>query len=79
MIGGQNREKMQFQKGSRVECTVNQELVWLWHGDSSGTQEGERPQLEAGKEDWRRTVDWGNSVCVFSELENVKISDSTRL
>jgi hypothetical protein len=27
---------------------VNQELLWLCDGDSSGTQEGERPPWEAG-------------------------------
>jgi hypothetical protein len=26
---------------------VSQQLLWLWHGDSSGTQEEEHPPLEA--------------------------------
>jgi hypothetical protein len=26
---------------------VSRELLWLWDGSSSGTQEGERPPLEA--------------------------------
>jgi hypothetical protein len=30
------------------ECTVSQESLWLWHRDSSGTQEGECLPLEAG-------------------------------
>jgi hypothetical protein len=30
------------------EFTVSQQLLWLWKGDSSRTQEGERPPLEAG-------------------------------
>jgi hypothetical protein len=28
--------------------TVSQVLLWLWDGGSSGTQEGEGEQLEAG-------------------------------
>jgi hypothetical protein len=27
---------------------VSQGLLWLWHGDSSETQEGERSLLETG-------------------------------
>jgi hypothetical protein len=30
------------------DSTVNQESLWLWCGDSLGTQEEERPPLEAG-------------------------------
>jgi hypothetical protein len=28
----------QFQKSSRVESTVNEEMLWMWHGDSLGAQ-----------------------------------------
>jgi hypothetical protein len=47
MIGGHNKRR-QFQKSTRVKCTVSQELLWLWSEDISGTQEEERPLLEAG-------------------------------
>jgi hypothetical protein len=30
------------------ECIVSQEMLSLWYGDISGTQEGERPALETG-------------------------------
>jgi hypothetical protein len=37
----------QFQNSDRVsECTVDQELLWLWYRDSLGTQEGKCPLLE---------------------------------
>jgi hypothetical protein len=28
------------------DSTMSEVLLWLWDGDSSGTQEGERPPLE---------------------------------
>jgi hypothetical protein len=31
-----------------VEYTVSQKLLWLWHRDSSGTEEGGCQLLEAG-------------------------------
>jgi hypothetical protein len=34
--------------GIPAESTVSQELLWLRHGESSGTQEGDRSPLEAG-------------------------------
>jgi hypothetical protein len=30
------------------DSTVSQELLWLWHGDSSGTHKSKHPPLEAG-------------------------------
>jgi hypothetical protein len=31
-----------------VKCNVRQECLWLWLGNKSGNQEGERPPLDAG-------------------------------
>jgi hypothetical protein len=39
-------KRRQFQKSSS-ERTVSRGLLWLWCEDSSGTQEGECPLLEA--------------------------------
>jgi hypothetical protein len=30
------------------DCAVNHVLLWLWEGDSLGTEEGDRQPLEAG-------------------------------
>lgn len=34
--------------GGGNDCTVSKEFLWLWQGDSSVTQEGERPPLKFG-------------------------------
>jgi hypothetical protein len=46
------------------ECTVSQESLWLWYGDSSGTQERERPPLEPVLEDCWGTADQEDQVRV---------------
>jgi hypothetical protein len=61
----------QFQNMER-ECTVSQVLLWLWDGDSLGTQEGERPPLEAGTRGLiRDSRPRGLSAC-YSELQTVR-------
>jgi hypothetical protein len=41
-------KRTQLQKYKIVEFTVSQELLWLWRGDGSGTQERDRSPFEAG-------------------------------
>jgi hypothetical protein len=57
--------------------TVGQESLWLWHRNSSGTQEGQYPPLEAGI---RRLVRdsrlRGPDVCILNC--RLRIGDSTR-
>jgi hypothetical protein len=47
IIGESSREYRSGQDEAVPEggkCTVSQELLWLWDGDSSETQKGERPR-----------------------------------
>lgn len=62
------RQEEAVQDGVSV-CTVSQELVCLWYGDSSGTQEGECPPPEAST---RRLVRESRQrgLSVYSELRN---------
>jgi hypothetical protein len=72
MIGWRDSdERRQFQRMEWVsECTLSQESLWLWSGDSYGTQEGERPPLEAGTRGvMRHSKPRGFSACAYWTIE----------
>jgi hypothetical protein len=46
--GGRYQWQVEAKVGTRFEYNVSQELLWVWQGDSSGTQEGKRMALETG-------------------------------
>jgi hypothetical protein len=52
------------------ECTISQELLWLWSGDSLGTQDRERPPLEAVTRGLLKRQQTKMTQCV-SELQTV--------
>jgi hypothetical protein len=48
-------------------------LLWLWDGDSSGTQEGESPQLEGSTQGlMRNSIPRGLNEC-YSELQTDRV------
>jgi hypothetical protein len=47
LVTGRSSEELVIEPTSN-ECTVSQVMLWMCSGDSSGTQEMERPPLEAG-------------------------------
>jgi hypothetical protein len=51
---------------------VSQESLWIWHGDSSGAQEGERSPLEAGTRGLVKGRQTGKSQCMQSKLSSVE-------
>jgi hypothetical protein len=57
-----------------VERTVNQELLWLWHVDSSGTQEAERPSLEVGTRGLVKKQQTNNEVLVLVNYKLCKLA-----
>jgi hypothetical protein len=57
-------KRRQFQE---MESTVSQESLWVWQGDSSGTEEGERPPLKTGTRGLMRdSRPIGLSACVMN-------------
>jgi hypothetical protein len=48
----------------------------MWHGDSLGTQEGERPSLEAGTRGLVRDSRPRGLIAFCSEMQTVRNSDS---
>jgi hypothetical protein len=50
---------------------VSQELLWLWDGDRSGKQEGQRSTLEAGTGETVKGQKTGKTQYVCSDLQTV--------
>jgi hypothetical protein len=67
--GGSSRTASEGQHdGVSIDYTLSQELLWMWHGDNSETQEGECPLLEAGTRGLIRRQETEKTQCVCSEL-----------
>jgi hypothetical protein len=72
-------EELNLRSGDRTIKSVSHVLLWLCNGDSSGTQDGERPPWEAGTrglegQQIKRTR------CVYSELQtDCRLCNSDRL
>jgi hypothetical protein len=64
---------------SKVEYTVSQELLWLYHGDSSETQEWERLPSEASIRGLEKGQQTKRTLCVCNEVQTVRTSDGARL
>jgi hypothetical protein len=72
IIGGHNQcqdEAVPEEFKSFVHCRLR--VLWLWHGDSSGTKEGERTPLEAGTRGLVKIQQTGKNHCVCSKLQTV--------
>jgi hypothetical protein len=65
-------KRRQFQKSTKAQCTLNQEMLWLLRGNSSGNQKRELPPLETSTRGLVKYSRLKRQSACYAELSSVR-------